>query len=873
LLALFKTFFATNQKILLTALLLLVGSYLVLTIAFSFKSSFTVKVGELGDAPFVSGFYGDEAGTPRFRWTSASNANPTQADGIVILPLVFNTPAQLKITFGGPSASVFKTLNASLPVTITVNGVNIGQAQLDSETLKTFSYALTADTLATSNPKIEIKSPVLSVAGDSRKLGVRVTQVELSGAAAGRSPDWETLKWAWLYLFALSLVALRFFRQKPFLIAGLSLLSLGVGLGLPFVLPNLWYTPYLLPVVAQIIALLALLVWLAKLGNILWGLLTRLENPTSQLARNLLIVASLLYFGFGLAIVLQMDYIGHADYADNGVVARNLLRGHGFAVDYAAQFYQFYPQLPHPADTWPILQPLLTVPFFLLFGPTAFAAKLPNLLLLLGLAWVIFYYASRYFNRLTGLGAACLILSAPVFFETVASPINDLSFTVLLALLIFSFYTALHPQPSEFDTGQTHGQSPSDAHTGTTESKSTQEKNDSLKSQNFRTKLQQLAVSKRHWILSGVWGGLLLLSKPSAAIILLALGLAALGLKFWNWQHQLQRKRQRESQQRYIKNISWVNLFLWGILTLLVASPYFGRNLLDFGKPVYSTENYDVWVNKWNQNDEAIYNLYYLQQQPLPGPNLLLSYGYDSDFKEIGLQFSHQLSDLWQGLYEAPLLLILAGLGLAVLPRRRYGLALLVGWVLLLYELFINIYWHYELRYFLAWRPWFYMFGLYGLSWIYVKIKADFSGKSRSLRVWLLAVAFLLLAWPNLNQMFNDGVADTSPTGIVITASWIQANTPSNAVIMSRNVWELSFHAERRSVMIPNNAKLTQVEQVMHDYGAQYLQLDHLDTGAQIWQQRRELWPLIHRESVPHFTKIYDQNGFLVYLWDGQIVG
>ena len=80
---------------------------------------------------------------------------------------------------------------------------------------------------------------------------------------------------------------------------------------------------------------------------------------------------------------------GPADYADNAVVARNLVAGRGYVVDYVAQFYKDYPGITHPAETWPILQPTLIAPFFLLFGPVGWAARLPHLLLLLALAGAV----------------------------------------------------------------------------------------------------------------------------------------------------------------------------------------------------------------------------------------------------------------------------------------------------------------------------------------------------------------------------------------------------------------------------------------------------------------------------------------------------
>lgn len=851
-----------NRTWLGLALLTAVSSFLLLTLAMSAKAQFTVEVGNLGDAPFISGFYGDEAGAPRYRWTSGNNTVEKIAKGTVTFPISLppSSSNKLIVTLGNLPTSLYtsKVLTAPIVASIAVNDKTVKQVQVavSEKTIdQNIEVDLPNDFLA--QPlQVSVSSPILKIPGDSRALGVRVERVALESAPMLRFPSLDVWLWAWLYL-AMATLAIWRFRKKVLAATAFGSVAFVPFLLMPLILPNLWYTPYLLPIIAAVALVIAVITWRRKLGDWLLALPDALEQ--GSLARNVLILATLAYALFSLIIVANMDFIGHADYADNGVVARNLIRGNGFSVDYAAQFYQFYPHLPHPADTWPLLQPLMTAPFFLIFGATAFAAKLPNLLLMLVLAWAVFYYGSRYLNRKTGLGAALLVLASPAFFDTVAYPLNDLVFTLLMWLTIFSFYAALVYQPvmGGADVSAVENQT--------------------AKPMSF-AKIKQLQqwlweTPRKLYLISGFWGGLLIISKPSSSAILAALGLAAIAWKLWLWCNK-QKAR-----------LPWTNLILWGIVVLLVASPYFVRNQIDFGKPVYSTESYDTWINKWAQNDENIYNLYYSVKQPLPGPNLLLFYGFDSDFKVVNLQFTKQLNDLWQGNFEAPLLLILAVLGIAVWPRRRYGLIQLTGWVFLCYELFINIYWHYEPRYFLAWRPWLYLYGIYGLGWIFGKIKSEFEqANSQRWRLggWLVAGAFVLLFWPNLNQTIQNGVADTSPTGIVITADWIKNHLPNDAVIMSRNVWELSFHADRHSVMIPNNATLPQIKQAMRDYNVRYIELDHINVtnpddppskqypDAAIWQQRRALWPLITRAGLSDFTKIYDQNGFLIYQWDGK---
>jgi hypothetical protein len=333
--------------------------------------------------------------------------------------------------------------------------------------------------------------------------------------------------------------------------------------------------------------------------------------------------------------------------------------------------------------------------------------------------------------------------------------------------------------------------------------------------------------------------------------------------------------------------IPWRGLFAWGILTVLIISPWLVRNLLQFQSPFYSTEQKDAWLLKYYPPDERIYDLYYTDPaKPLPAPNQLLLYGFDTIFKATGQQFTKEWNDLLSGGYVAPLFWVLTVLGLIVLPRRRASLVGLIGAVFVVYVLFINIYWHYEIRYFIAWLPWFYAFGLYGLSWIYDKISENWSNERPSparqsnkkhLAIWVIAATFLVLWLPGVQKIIEDGPGYTGATGIVQVANWLKQNTPSESRVMSRNIWELSFHSERQGVMIPNNANLDEIKRVMRDYNVRYLELDHtnLDNNGRPdwspWDTRPTLWPLIKKEldqngQAGGFKKIYDDKfGFIIY--------
>ncbi|NWJ95420.1 MAG: glycosyltransferase family 39 protein [Chloroflexi bacterium] len=844
-------------NLIIFSLIGLVGAGLVLIGAYSLRGEQVIAVGELGDAPFISGFYHDEAGAIRYRWTSGNPQKTTEATGVVNFPVRPNSHGEvtLKLQLGA-------ALDKPFEVTVLANGIELGRIATLAGEMHDYSFKVAPEVVAKEpNFRVELKSATfIPGSGDTRALGVKVQEVRLSSSPGLRLPPLDLWLWGGLYSLAMGAALFRL-TKRVIWSAETGFLLLLPWLVLPYLSPrnlNLWYTPYLLPFAAVLALLIALFAWRKETTGALWNFPARLEE--GQLAKIILLLSTLVYLAFCLNVVVRMDYIGHADYADNGVVARNLIQGRGLSADYAAQFYTKYPSLPRPADTWPPLQPFLTVPFFLLFGPNAVAAKLPNLLLMGVLAWAIFYYGSKLFNRRTALGTALLCLATPAFFETVAYPINDLSFTLLMWLSLVTLYRAATFRPaspairdfSNHKTGRPQAAS---------------EKKPGQEQRGWHNLFHPL---QRPWLWAGLWSGLLFLSKPSGGIILAVAGLWLLYQKFTN-------KELR---------IAWRGLLIWGGLTLLIISPLMVRNLLQFQTPFYSTEQRDVWLMKYYPPDERIYDLYYTDPtRPLPVANHLLLYGFDTIFQVNNNQFTKEWNDLLSGNYLAPLLWVLLGLGLLVFPRRQAHLVGLVSLLFVAYLLFINLYWHYEIRYFMAWLPWCYAFGLYGLNWIYDKIRAERDNQPTNpvnkgyWAIWVVVAVFLVLWLPGLQKIADEQNIKgyTGTTGIVTVAQWLKQNTPKEARVMSRNIWELSFHSERQGVMIPNNASLDEIKQVMGDYGVRYLQLDHtnLKSNGQpdesVWNMRPALWPLIARQvdqngQVSGFKKVYeDQHGFIIY--------
>lgn len=852
------------------------AAWLLLVATYSLRSDFRLGVGELGDGPYVTGFLGDEIGQApaRVRWTGSTKPLPDNlAVGVVEVPLSLNPAVTNAVRLnirGAQNPPVFEVF---------VNKVKVGESRAENGTFKTVEFAIPAGTVPqTESTLVEIKSKTFQPQGDSRYLGVQVSEVKLLTTPLFRRPPLEALLAAWLYCAALGLLLLRLVGGERVIWAALAgSAGLIPWLLLPLIVPsglNLWYTPFYLAGLGGLAAIVTLLAWRDTVSNGLSRFLEQLEH-SPRLARNILWAGILVYSLYALGIIVQMDYIGHADYADNAVAARNIVQGKGYSLDYAAQFYEKY-NLPRAADTWPPLQPFLIVPFYLVFGVSTWAAKLPNLLLAIALAWAIFHYGSRLFNRRTALAAALLTMVAvipafstsPAFFESIAYPINDLPFT-LLAFLNFCFwlldFKLKKPEPVpaagivEVNEGEPGGAEIQPASTPAP-----------VPSGRFRALVTNFynPVSPLHdWLqiaIAGLLAGLLFLSKPSGGILLVGLGLWLL------WRKYLAPNKIW---------LPWRTILLWAGATLLVISPYIVRNLLHFKSFYRSTEQWDAWITKWNPPDENIYNLFKpFSNQELPGPRQLLEFGWDSNLNAIANQFRKFFGHLTAGELLSPLLMALVVLGLLVLPRRPLRLFSLIGGTFLLYWLAFSVLWHYEPRYYLVWLPWAYLFGMYGLIWLYDKISASDPmepGKSRrKTGSWLVVTIFLIIGVPGVAALLEDGPLYTRPTGMVIAADWLKQNTPANAVVMSRNVWELSFHSNRKSVMTPNNASLNQVKDIMRTYGARYVQLDHLNLDDRNinrqWGMRRVFWNMLDRKPDENFKLIYDQHNYLIYEWNGK---
>lgn len=135
-------------------------------------------------------------------------------------------------------------------------------------------------------------------------------------------------------------------------------------------------------------------------------------------------------------IVRPIQYVGHADASGYAEMADSIVHGRGLAVDYISFYFLKYSQIVRPEDHWPPLYSFFIAPFFLIMGKTAYAAKLPSIIISSLLFPIVGYMLGRSFSRskVVGLATALHILVYPAFFTHSLYCLSD----VIFAFMVFA---------------------------------------------------------------------------------------------------------------------------------------------------------------------------------------------------------------------------------------------------------------------------------------------------------------------------------------------------------------------------------------------------------------------------------------------------
>ncbi len=647
--------------------------------------------------------------------------------------------------------------------------------------------------------------------GDPRVLGVQVDRLRVeplrtswwAGAVGG---------WSWALRLALLAVVIALIARGSWCGAvggGCAAIIALAAVAIPesrFVLP-----PLLLPGTIGIGALGVGWRW-RESGAVLGAFWNALDRRI--VARVVVGMLIIVYAVFTIAVIRHVDFIGHADYADNAVRAGNIVRGHGDVIDYVPQFYQRFPTITHHAETWPPLQVWMIAAFFRVFGISTVVAKLPNVAVMASLLAIVAAIGAWRWNRRVGLLAALFLAVTPILFEDTLFPVNDLVFTLLFAVFVVAVYRAWcapHRAPIAADAPR------------------------------WRAWLPDLVV--------GASAGCLLLAKPSGGVLIGGAAVAAVLVA-----------------RRTAVRLRWPGIVVAGATALIICTPWAIRNLVTFGAPFHSTESLDAWVQKYDpqQPVEGMYRVFW--GHDLPHPRLLVGYGYDHFLSVQGLQFFRLWSDATSGALIPRLLIPFALLGLIVGSSRqaRTGFGLVLAGAFVPYTLFVLLYWHYESRYFLVFVPWLLLYATSGIEWTYDALVTWFAGMWQHALVPLFVALLLLgILIPNARDIAVRAEAQTGGNALVVVSDWLQANTPPDAVIMTRNPWEVSWHSGRRTVMLPLGS-LDDIYAVMRQYHVSYLELDHLNDPSTL---RDSLKALYSFKAMPGITPLYDphDDAYLVF--------
>ncbi|MGQ9547693.1 MAG: ArnT family glycosyltransferase [Roseiflexus sp.] len=515
----------------------------------------------------------------------------------------------------------------------------------------------------------------------------------------------------------------------------------------------------------------------------------------------LLALTLVVWMGYLGSVVLALPYVGHADYADNAVVARNLLAGRGWTVDYVTQFYRLYDGVTRPQETWPLLQPVWVALSFAMFGVSAWAAKVPNLLFMTLLALAVYRAGSLLWDRRVGLFAVILLITGHLYFKLVIYVTNDLGF----ALFAFGALVTLYRAWGISAAGMPE------------------------------RRVMLLTV------VSGVLTGLMLLQKPGSG------GLIALGMGLWFlWVRLDTLPRTLASLRRQIAPV-----MLWVIVAFVLLSPYLVRNMLTFGVPFYSTESKDAWVLEYTMWDQ-IYAVYTTEEGlsglGVPDRSWILRWGFDRTLVKLERQMQALRDYLipswerapfgmgeWFGradkkrlLFETGAWLALFGAVGAVVAQRR--LMMLLGSAFMPYTLFLIVYWHTnEERYWVVLMPWLVLFAAAALWSIYERIAGISNGRWTPiglLTVVVLTTATISPSWPEIAEKVRD--EPNLYRADLDAYAWLQRSTSPDAVVMTRNPWQLNWHSERPALMIPYTTDRETFLQLARRYRVRYLVLDTL---------------------------------------------
>ncbi len=515
--------------------------------------------------------------------------------------------------------------------------------------------------------------------------------------------------------------------------------------------------------------------------------------------------------GVKCRIAAPIRFIGHADPAAYAEMADSLLRHGNIDVDTISFYYLKYPGLPRAEDHWPPLYALTIVPFFALMGKTAFAAKLPSILISCFLLPPLLYALVRDLggSRLAALlaGATCLI--HPNYFEWSLDVGADVLYAAIVAAFVLFAMKAVR--------------------------------------------------APRWWLAAGAVMGLATYAKGSGVLLF---GCAVLV--------QATMGRRGRPLGRALRERWFLSGLALGVLVLL---PWMVHNTRLYGDPLFSTHEYAA--STWNVKklEQVGYALYWGDKAPptlldrfREGRDVVLG-GAWANFKLITWWLTINLGTRWgDWRHGAPMTFLThlpALLGLWLLRRQPQRFVIPI--VVLVFALFHGLTYFAITRHLaplpplmaaLGWATWSAVLAAgvprlaatrWGKAWRRPRVAAGTGGL-----VLLLVAGFVGSASLGRLRYFAErGGSPWTETGEdwIAMGEWMRAHLPPGTVTATRNPWELHFYSEQPAVQIPI-ASLEKTLEVFRFYGVTYYIPDRRRPALKPGAARRLLWvKKVHEEG------------------------
>jgi len=575
----------------------------------------------------------------------------------------------------------------------------------------------------------------------------------------------------------------------------------------------------------------------------------------------ILLIVGMVVFVIKCFIVYPIQYVGHADASAYAEMADSLIHGRGFEVDYISWYFIKYPSIVRPEDHWTPLYSIAIAPFFLIFGKTAFAAKLPSLIISCFFIPLVVYSLTKELSRskIASFAAGLSILISPTLFGWSLHCLSDVIYAFVVSAFVFFSVKTLGDE--------------------------------------------------KYFYPAGIFMGLAYYAKGSGLILI-----PCYILFYFIARYKLKRirKKYRTPDLPSVKNILTNKGFLIGlIIAFLVLLPWFIRNYVHFGDPLYSTQRFAAGYGGYLDWEVGTYDLYWGEKPP-PGYLDKFKDGFDhvaemtKDYLKTNVWWLFMdINSSWGkfGQYAFLTYIIntpaVPGIFLLWGNKKRHLLWLVAvsllfflsaGWfpidrmILPIIPLMVVLSWttyHLILKTIFRFlnRPLLSVFKrcytfmadkitYYMPKISYYKAKVTNYMQFISSRLFkpevsagivifcILAPVIILSSESIQKSCKNSGYpyreADQEWMDM---GRWLKESAPSDSVTMTRNPWELHFYSEQLAVQIPRTS-LDKIIEVMRFYNVSYI-IPQLDI-------RPSLEPLV-KGKMPGLELVYDNKKLQLY--------